>query len=521
MSQALIPPGAAGRAAPSAMDQSLAQRKIGAVLIAFFQLSAVGPLLVIAGVVVSAFAAAGLIAVPSAFGLIALVLAVWSIGYVAYARRVARPGAFYTLIGVGLGRPAGVAAGLVSLVGYNSLQVALYGLIGPQLASFLSDNTHGHLHIHPSWWQCAFAVWALTGLLGLARVDISARFLGILSITEMVVILAISVDGLLHPAGGHIALAPLNPAHLTAHSIGPLAAIAVLGFIGFELAQLWISEARDPQRTPRRATFGVLALVGVVYVTGSFAMTAFYGPSVVSVAQTSGPAMFFALAPGILASAGRCLFLTSLLAATVSYHNTVWHYLYDCACDGLFPRNLVRVGSNGIPRTASLVQSAIGLIAILVALGCNWAPTGQLFYIGGTIGALAVLGLLGATSLANLVDSYRTWRTQRSQTPEAQAAQDGEQALRDGVMVRIYAPALAAILIIPLIYAAVVNFATLIGVVQDDPVAVLLPAGLGAVAVIGVLWALALKRWSPQTYRRLAGPETRLVGPAVPVAQGV
>ena len=62
------------------------------------------------------------------------------VGYLAMARRIANAGAFYAFISRGLGRPAGVGAALVAVVAYNLLQIGLYGMIGPQLASYAADN---------------------------------------------------------------------------------------------------------------------------------------------------------------------------------------------------------------------------------------------------------------------------------------------------------------------------------------------------------------------------------------------
>lgn len=463
--------------APSPMDQALAKRRLGTVLISFFSGAAIGPLLVTAGVIPSAYAATGLTTVPAAFLLTAVVLAIFAIGYIAMARYEVNAGAFYTLITRGLGRPAGVAAAMVALVAYNALQVALYGLVGTQLASYLADNAHWHF----SWWACALGVWLVVSALGLSRVDLSAKLLGVLLLIEIAVILCFAVKGLTHPAAGHLSYTSLNPTHLTLHGIGPLAAIAVLGYIGFEQAPVYAEEAKDPRRTVHRATYLCLGVIAVVYTAGSWAMSAAYGTNTVSVAQNQGSGMLFALGPGLLASAGRTLFLTSLLAAALSYHNACWRYGYSLAREDVLPKALARVSPSGVPRTASVIQSVIGLAAIGACLIFHWDPVSQFFYIGGTFGGLGVLLLLAATSFAALVYFRRNPHD-------------------EGIVTSIIAPAVSGLALVGMAWACTANLATLFGVSPSDPVVHALLYVYGAAVLAGVSLALWIKMHASRTY---------------------
>ena len=86
-------------------------------------------------------------------------------------------------------------------------------------------------------------------MLGLLRVDITGRVLGTLTAIEIAVILAETVTGLAHPAGGHLSFATLSPSALTSPgfgTVGVLAVIAVLGYSGFEQAPVLAEEARHP-----------------------------------------------------------------------------------------------------------------------------------------------------------------------------------------------------------------------------------------------------------------------------------
>src|SRR5215472_11957396 len=185
---------------PGTVSRALARDRLGVPAVLFFVLAGVAPLTVAAGVIPTAYATTGLTGIPAAFIVVALILALFATGYMAMARHITNAGAFYAFIARGLGRVPGVAAALVALLAYSFLQVGLYGAFGPNAAAEAS----AHLHLHAAWWAWALAAWAVITALGLARVDITGRVLGVLLCAEIVVILAETASGLAHPAGGHL-----------------------------------------------------------------------------------------------------------------------------------------------------------------------------------------------------------------------------------------------------------------------------------------------------------------------------
>jgi hypothetical protein len=101
---------------PGAVSRALATDRLGVPAVLFFVLAGVAPLTVAAGVIPTAYATTGLTAIPAAFLVIAVILALFALGYVAMARAIPNAGAFYAFIAAGLGKVAGVAAALVALL---------------------------------------------------------------------------------------------------------------------------------------------------------------------------------------------------------------------------------------------------------------------------------------------------------------------------------------------------------------------------------------------------------------------
>ena len=472
------------RTATQTVASTLARDRLGIPAVLAFILAGVAPLTVTAGLVPAAYATTGLTGIPAGFLAIAVVLAVFAVGYMAMARHITNAGAFYAFIAQGLGRIPGVAAALIALGAYSCLQIALYGMFGPVLASMAA----AHLGLHAPWWAWALGAWALVAVLGLLRVDITGRVLGTLTAAEITVILALSISGLAHPAGGHLSFATLSPRAVTGSgwgTAGVLAVIAVLGFSGFEQAPVLGEETRRPRRTIPVATFSALALIAVVYGGSAWAMAAHSGQDhIAAAAAQQGPGLLFSLGSGFLDQAGQWLFLTSLFAACLAFHNAVIRYAYSLGREGVLPARLATTAANSIPRAASLTQSGTGLAVIAAFALCGWPPETGLFFGGGTTGGLGILLLLALTSIAVIAFF---WRDHRGETAWS----------------RLIAPALAASVLTVLTVLAVQHYAVLLGVPPGAAAAWVLPAAYAVLAAAGMTWGQVLRARRPHIYRTI------------------
>jgi amino acid transporter len=219
---------------------------------------------------------------------------------------------------------------------------------------------------------------------------------------------------------------------------------------------------------------------------------------VVTAAGQQGPGLLFGLAgSGFLAQAAQWLFLTSLFAAALAFHNCVWRYAFALGRENVLPAALGRTGRNSIPRTASAAQSVTGLVAIAVTALTGLSPMNGLFFGLGTTGGFGILILLVATAVAVIVFFARD--------------PHGETAWR-----RLIAPALAAIMLAVIVVLAVQHYPTLLGVPPGSPAAWALPASYAAVAAAGITWGLILRGRRPDVYAAIglgAGAASQLLAP--------
>ena len=412
-----------------------------------------------------------------------MLLGLFGVGYVAMSRHVANAGAFYAYVAQGLGRPAGVGTAWVALAAYNLLQVGLYGVIGAAASPLL----HQWSGIVLPWWVIALVAWAIVGLLGLQQVDINGKVLAVLLCAEVTVIVVFSLASLTDPAGGTVTLTTLDPGNLFADGIGAILVLGVLGFVGFEAATVFAEESKHPRRTVPAAMYTAITIIAVLYALAAWAMSVAVGPeAIVAAAAQQSTDLIFNLAAdhlgGVFADIGYALFLTSLLAAMIAFHNITARYGFALGRERVLPAGFGRTARrSGSPIVASLTQSVIGLAVILTYAAAGWDPLVQLFFWAGTSGGLGVLLLITTTSVA--VITYFTGRP------------SGQTRWR-----RTVAPTLATIALLVVVWLALSHFGTLLGVADSHPLRWGVPAGYLTIALLGLSWGLILRRTRPDLY---------------------
>jgi amino acid transporter len=239
---------------------ALAAQRLGAGAVVFFVMSAAAPLTVVAGTLTVAISTTGNVGLPAAFVGVGMVLGIFAVGYVAMSRHLQHSGAFYAYCAHGLGRWVGVGVAWMALLAYNLIEVSLYGAIGAA-ASPLVQSWVG---VTLPWWVYALAMWALVGVLGIARVDLNGRVLATLLVAEVTLLVVYDLAYVTHPAAG-MAWSAWSPAELARPGVGAILAIAVLGFVGFESAVVFSEEVRHPRRSIPAATYLAVVVIAVLY----------------------------------------------------------------------------------------------------------------------------------------------------------------------------------------------------------------------------------------------------------------
>jgi amino acid transporter len=472
---------------PQAGSNELRRGVLGVGFITFFVVSAAGPLVALAGGVPVSMLLGNGAGIPATFVLVVTILLLFSVGYTRMARHVTNAGAFYAFATRGLGGIAGGGAAMIAIVGYNAMQIGIYGMFGAA-ASGLAQSLFG---IHLPWWTYAYAALTIVAVLGYRQIDLSAKVLGALVFGEYLGMLVLNLAILFAGGANGITAKPFSPAAFAsgAPSIGLLFCFAA--FIGFEATTIYGEEAKDPERTVPLATYCSVLLIGGFYALSSWCMVNGMGADKVveTIKALQDPTkLVFSLADTYVGSwltkALRILFVTSVFAGLLAFHNSVARYFYVMGREGLFPSCLGRTHKvHQSPHIGSALQTALTVSVVFLFAAVGADPVLTLFSWLTNVGTLGVIALMAIASFS--VPAFFRANLQ----------------LRSPLLETAVLPALSGIALSVVLVLAIIHFDVLTG--ASHLAAVALPTLIPIAAIIGVALAVRLRHTDPVRFANL------------------
>jgi amino acid transporter len=468
----------------AAEDTSLKKGRLGVLGIVFFVVAASAPLVGMTGAVPVAMLAGDGAAAPGAYLAVGLVLLLFSVGYTAMTHQVTNTGAFFAYVGRGLGVKAGVASAFISIVGYITIQLAIYGFFGAILSGQMAA-----LGLDMPWYVWTIIAWVLVTALSLLSVDVGAKVLGTLMILELLslIITAVAILANGGPEGWNLA-ASFAPDQIFAGGFGGGAGIAIAfafaSFIGFEATAIYGEESIDPKKTVRRATYWAIGIITALFAIVAFAMVTGMGAnqifdqviarsSIEGVPLADPAAVLFSLASEYvgpwMATVMSWLVVSSLFAGLLAFQNATARYFFAMGRGGVLPARFGMTNKAGAPRAGVILTSIIALVIIVIFAVAQLDPVLNLFFWMSAITAIAIILVEILVSIA-IIAFF--------------AKNSGANAWQGKI-----APALAAIGLILGEYLLMSRFNLLAGTVADgvDPS---LPESAWALSPLG--WFLVL-----------------------------
>lgn len=345
------------------------------------------------------------IAAPLIYILVAVLMILFAVGFTSMSRAIPRPGAFYTYIREGLGRPMGLGGSFLALGTYGFNVSSAMLVVGISVKSL--EMSFGFESTVP-WWVYSGIIMAVTGVLSYFNVELSAKVLSIVLVVEVlfVVVFDIVVLGNGGPEGW--SPEPWNPANVFTPALGVVLLFSIGVFNGFEATAIYRDEVREPEKTIPRATYATIGFLGVFYAVTAFALITAHGASnAVEVAgegpEAMMPAALAQYMPLFVSQLGAILTVTSFFASILSLQNIITRYTHSLAVDGIFPRKLAKVhGTHGSPhRAATLV--AVVLLLVLAILAITTGSGEPPYAAAGGVAFYGMILLLFLTGVAVIV----------------------------------------------------------------------------------------------------------------------
>lgn len=399
---------------------SLRPNTLGVGAIVFFVVSAAGPLVAMAGGVPVAMLLGNGAGISGTFAVTTVLLIIFSAGYTAMSRYVKNAGAFYAFAARGLGKYAAGATGMIVLLSYNTIQIGLYGLFGVAASSLVGS----YIDVLLPWWFYSFGAMAVVAALGYRRVDLSVKVLAPLVIAEYLIILVLDIAILGSDTGNGISLRPFSPDLMMSGApwIGLL--FSFTAFIGFEATTIYGEEAKNPDKTIPVATYVSLLMIGGFYMFSSWCVVNGVGldnliPTLH--ALTDPTVLLFSVSDRYVgqgySAAMRLLFVTSVFATLLAFHNAIARYLFALGRDKILPEALGRTHLvHQSPYVGSWIQSVTALAVVLLFVAMEADPILDLFSVFSALGTLGILCLMVITSASVFMffrkhEAGSLWRT--------------------------------------------------------------------------------------------------------------
>lgn len=418
---------------------SLSKGKLGTAGIVFFVVAAAAPLLGMTGAVPVAMFLGNGAGASGTYLAVGLLLALFAVGYSAMSQKVTNTGAFFAYVGRGLGRNAGVASAFASIVGYVTIQLAIYGFFGGVM-SFVVPGL--------PWYGWAIVAWVVATLLSLFSVDIGSKVLGVLMILEVLALVVTAVAILAQNVGSIDFAAAFSPDAILAGGVTGTAGIAIAfafaSFIGFEATAIYGEESKDPKRSVAKATYWAIGLITGLFALVSLAMST----AMASYSNPDGPeglqeglygyiAEFGALDPavGLTNPAGVLqhmadvslggtwmstimgyLVLTSCFAGILAFQNAISRYFFAMGRGGVLPAAFGKTNGSGAPQNGVILTSVLALVIMIGFAAAGLDGIGNLFTWMSAITAVAIMFVEVLVSIAIMVylrkdGTFNVWKS--------------------------------------------------------------------------------------------------------------
>jgi len=497
--------------APVVAHGSLKKNAVGMTGVIFMVLATAAPITAMTGNLPIAIGSGNGGGAPGAFLFATVVLAVFTIGYSAMARHVTATGAFYGFITRGLGRAAGLGAGLMATLAYMVFEGSLIGIF----TSFFKTDVETFGGPKISWIVYALAGILIIAGLGYFDIEISGKVLGVFLIAEVLILAVLGLSVLFHGGGpSGLQAGSLNPGNAFHAVAGGSAAIGLFfafwSWVGFETTAVYGEESRNPTKIIPKATLIVVIGLGLFYTFISWMTVAGNGPSQ-AIAISNGSTgnafdLFFGITQKFIGVWAKDVYMvltvTGSFACALAFHNSASRYLYAFGRDELHPAvsPLGRTHpKHKSPHVASIAQS---IVTLAITLGFFWfqkptkaAPDVPYYF---EFGLLAIMGTMAILMVQAICSLSVIWYFH-----VAKHEPDSPVAATRSWWRTLLAPAVGALGMAYVIYLLFSHLSFAAGAAATSPVYQITPYVVIGVGVVGAAVGLILRAVNRARYEKI------------------
>lgn len=364
------------------------------------------PIMITAGGVSAAYAGSHLAGVTVVLVAVGATVGLLLVGYSMMLREVAHSAPYYAIVGRGLGRELGVAAGSVALLSYNALQISLYGLLGIMASGVIGVG---------AWWIWANVGIGVVAFMGGRRVTLSIRTVVTALGISLLALLSLVVAALSGTTGGLVTGHALAFEGLMVPGFGLAVALTVAAYTSLDGVGSLVEEEKTTGALSR-GMFAAAASLTAICIGVAWAASVAFGRSQGSAAVAAGLPLAHATTLGsVVVDLATLVLIFTILAPLLTLHHVISRYTFCIARERVLPAALARTDPAGAaPVGASRSQTALAVVVVNGFAIADADPARGLFGWLSVLGAMGLLVLLLAANIAALKQFAGRTRTARA-----------------------------------------------------------------------------------------------------------
>jgi amino acid transporter len=364
-------------------------------------------------------------AAPGAFIIATVAFTVFSVGYVAMARRVTAAGGFYSFTSHAFGQSAGMGVALLIAACYTIFAAGVTGVT----AYFANTTVNDWFGVDVPVWVWEFGTLGIMVALAFFHIELTAKILGVFLMVEVAALLVFGFATLFQPHDGLVldSLLPWNffdssgngsKAAFGAGTIGAGFFGAFWSWIGFEMAPNYAEESKDPKKIMGPATYISVIGLGILYTFVTWMLVVAYGKAGIipginaqlhgDVASVFYPATDRAIGidiggKSILTRAFELTIVTGSFACQLAFFNTATRYFFSMGREGVLPNQLGRTHPSH--RSPYVASTTVGVFCVLIIAGFLWHDSttlGALLKLGTWVPMMGNIGILSVMALVSV-----------------------------------------------------------------------------------------------------------------------
>lgn len=362
-------------------------------------------------------------AAPALFIWATVIFTIFSVAYVAMAKKVTAAGGFYSFVSHGFGQVLGMGTAITIAGCYIFFAAGVTGVTAYFANTTILDWTGADIPV----WIIEFGTLAAMMALSFFHVELTAKILGVFLVTELAGLLVFGVLALFQPESG-LHFSSLNPlaifdgdnntavAAFGAGTLGVGFFGAFWSWIGFEMAPNYAEESRDPKRIMGPATYISVIGLGILYTFICWMLVVAWGATNITgavQAQFAGDiaSVFYPQTDRVGAiDLGSATLLTRVFQLTIvtgsfacqfAFFNTATRYLFSMGREGVLPKTLGR--THRTHHSAFIASTTVGVLCAIIIGAFLWKDSstlGAILKLGtwaplmGNIGILSIMALV-------------------------------------------------------------------------------------------------------------------------------